>query len=653
METILMKIIQTLLLISTIFLLNPTIKANNWDKLFNYSKYQNAKISPNGDYIAVAMDYEEKTMLVFLKRDDMSMAGSLRMGNGYEVGNYHWVNNERVVMNMVKRVPWREQPQSYGELYAVNIDGSKSKLIYGYQAGEKQVGTRLKKKKSIYGWASIIDVLPEDKKHILIESTPMSNTGERLSSVLLLNVYSGVIKKNYGRSPVPFSHFLTDTDGKIKIVSGTDRHNTRQVYLKKNGEWNKIPNGTVGESVSLISISASGKYLYTRDNMNQDLYGIFKLNLEDFSYKNVYTDEKVDVTDVELTTDGRSAYAIRIDEGYPAYLILNKKVEEAKIFKDLLKSFPYSAIKITSRSDDGKFYIVSVSSDTDPGSLYIFDKEENTLKMLFRYMPEIDNKELLQSEPIQVKASDGTNINGYFTQAKNTDKNALAPVVVLVHGGPHGVRDYWGFSRSVQYLALNGYSVLQVNYRGSGGYGEKFEIDGHRVWGSTIQQDIFDSYQWLINNNKAATNNACIFGASFGAYSAIQSAAVYPNTYKCAIANAGIYDLELMFEEGDIQQKRSGMSYLKNVLGSNREQLKSMSPVNYVEKIKIPLLLAHGKDDKRAPFEHVERLQTALDKANRPYEWFVLDKEEHGFYNPENQKAYMGKVLSFLKQHLK
>ena len=142
-------------------------------------------------------------------------------------------------------------------------------------------------------------------------------------------------------------------------------------------------------------------------------------------------------------------------------------------------------------------------------------------------------------------------------------------------------------------------------------------------------------------------------GASFGAYSAVQSATMYPNSYKCAIANAGIYDLELMFEEGDIQESKSGLSYLAMALGNDKAQLKRMSPINYADKIDIPLLLAHGKDDERAPFEHLLRLRQALDKANKPYEWFVIDKEEHGFYNPETKKAYMRKVLSFLDQHLK
>ena len=265
-------------------------------------------------------------------------------------------------------------------------------------------------------------------------------------------------------------------------------------------------------------------------------------------------------------------------------------------------------------------------------------------------MPSVKNSKLLQSEPFQATATDGTKINGYFTAAKSAEKNTPAPVVILVHGGPHGVRDLWRYSKDVQYLALNGFSVLQVNYRGSSGYGEQFEAKGYKVWGSTIQQDIYDSYQSLVHQKKATANNVCIMGASFGGYSAVQSATLYPDTYKCIIANAGVYDLELILQENN---STAAKNFWLKTLGKDEKQLKSFSPVNYAEKIQVPLLLAHGEDDKIAPFQHVKRLRDALDKADKTYEWYVVDKEGHGFYNPENQKAYMRKVLNFLKQHLK
>jgi dipeptidyl aminopeptidase/acylaminoacyl peptidase len=647
-----MKTLLNYFLFVILLMIHTSLSAKSWEMLFEHSQYQGAKISPDGLHLAVSIRHKERVVLVFFRRETMKSVGQVSFQANYEPGEYTWVNNERVVIQLVKRIYSREKPISYGELFAVNFDGSKGEMIFGMQAGEMQTGSRLKKKKTIYGWGEIIDVLPEDPEHILVSSTPMSNTGERLASALKLNVYSGIVKRNYGRAPISFAEFLTNTNGKPVIVSGVDKHNDTKVFIKKDNGWEAIPSGILSERVNPLSLSPSGKYLYTIDNHNQDRRGIFKLNLEDYSYKSIFTDKTVDITDVEMTTNGRLTYALRVDEGYPSYIMLNKKSDEAKIFKMLLQSFPYSKVNITSRTDDSNLYIVHVSSDINLGSLYIFDKKQNTVNLLFKYSPNIDSKSLLEMEPIKITTSDNTKIHGYFTAAKSSTNENPAPVVVMVHGGPHGVRDHWGFSSSVQYLALNGYSVLQVNYRGSGGYGRTFEVAGHQTWGTLIQRDIYDSYQWLIKQGKASEGNVCIMGGSFGAYSAIQSAATYPNTYKCAIANAGIYDLELMFEEGDIQARRSGMSYLRNVLGTDKQKLKAMSPVNYVENIKVPILLAHGEDDDRAPFKHAERLRNALDNAKKPYEWYVVDKEGHGFYNPENQKTFMKKVLSFLNQHL-
>jgi dipeptidyl aminopeptidase/acylaminoacyl peptidase len=633
-----------------LILISATGYAKNWDGIFERAQYQNVKISPNGKHLAVSVFSQGEATLVFLDSKTLKIVSGSKLGGRFEINQYYWVNNERVVISLAKRNPWLEEPQSYGELFAINMDGSKRKMIYGYRAGEKQTGSNIKKKKSTFGWGEIVDILPEDKKHILISSTPMSTTGERKASVLKLNVYTGLIKKKITKSPVPFSRFLTDSQGKVKFVVGRDGNNDTKLYFRQDSKWKHIPQDIVGSRVQPLFIDASGKSLYTIDDYQQDIKGIFKLNLENFQYKSVYTDKEVNITDVEMTTDNRSAYAVRVDDGYPAYLILNKKHEEAKVFKELLKLFPYSSVNVTSKTEDGQVYVVFVSSDIDPGSLYLLDRKSNKLKRLFQFKPEFQSADFAQVEPIKFEATDGSMLNGFFTQAKQ--KYELAPTVVLVHGGPHGVRDYWEFSTQVQYLVSNGYSVLQVNYRGSGGFGANYEKLGYRAWGSRVQQDILDGYQWLVKNKKAADNKVCIMGASFGAYSAIQSAALYPDVYKCAIANAGIYDLELMFEEGDIQQRRSGMSYLKRVLGTDEQLLKSMSPVNYVEKIKVPILLAHGEKDERAPFEHAERLRAALDKENKSYEWFVIDKEGHGFFNPENQRAYMKQVVRFLDKHL-
>jgi dipeptidyl aminopeptidase/acylaminoacyl peptidase len=247
--------------------------------------------------------------------------------------------------------------------------------------------------------------------------------------------------------------------------------------------------------------------------------------------------------------------------------------------------------------------------------------------------------------------SDGMNVHGYFTKALGV-KDKTAPMVVLVHGGPHGVRDYWGFRKSVQALATNGYSVLQVNYRGSDGYGKKFAEAGYQHWGDDIQQDIIQATHWAVEQKLAKAGNICIMGSSFGAYSAVQSATIEADLYQCVIATAGVYDLNLLDEKGDIKSLYFADSFLQRVIGTDKEALSAMSPVNYAEKLKASIFLAHGNKDERAPIIHAEKLMEALDKHNKAYQWLKIDDESHGFYDEENQQEYLNKVLEFLGKNL-
>ena len=236
------KMFKTLLLalmVSSLPFINySAIAAINPDKLFEHSKYQNAKISPDGQHLAVAMQYQGKVILAVLELKNMKMVGSIRFPGNDEVGGYQWVNDERLVISIVEKRPWLEEPQFYGELYAINFDASKGKMIYGYQAGEMQTGTRIRKKESTRGWGEVIDILPEDNKHILISSTLMTDTDDSAPSVHKLNVYTGVIKNKIARSPLALAYFLTDKQGQLRAVVGTDKYNNNQLYLRKKIDGN-------------------------------------------------------------------------------------------------------------------------------------------------------------------------------------------------------------------------------------------------------------------------------------------------------------------------------------------------------------------------------------------------------------------------------
>lgn len=610
------------------------------------------KISPTGDYLAARVFRDNKHSLIFLDRSAVKIVGGLNLVGSNEVGRFFWANDERIVAE-VYRVPTnKEAPSYWGELVAVNYDGSYSELIFGYRSGEKQTGSHIPKKDQDYEWAELIDELPNNKRKILISTTEWSSSQGKKPRAKLLDIYSGIEGNSIAFSRYGRGKFYTDHLGKIRLITSFTNDNVLHVETYPNEDigWLDLPDTAYGKYFTPISITEDFQYAYVLDNINDDKIDLHKLSLDGKEYSKVYIHNRVDITDINLSTEGKEVYAVRVDNGYPSYLMLSGSHEEAVIFKQLLQALAGNLVEIRSRSDDGKFWIVKTGTDVDEGSFYLFDRDKNTLALLFKSRPTINSDELFTTKPIEFQSFDNTKIAGYFTKA-NAKDNKVAPTVVLVHGGPR-VRDYWGYDSEVQVLATHGYSVLQINYRGSSGYGRKFLEAGNRQWGDNIQKDIIRGTKWAISENLAQEGKICIMGSSFGAYSAVQSAILAPELYACVVANAGIYDLNLMYTDGDIENLYGGEAFLEEAIGRDKEQLDLFSPINHVSALKAPVFIAHGKQDDRAPFKHAQELKKAMDKHKKSYEWFVKPNEAHGFYNNKNQVEYLELVLEFLEKNL-
>lgn len=228
----------------------------------------------------------------------------------------------------------------------------------------------------------------------------------------------------------------------------------------------------------------------------------------------------------------------------------------------------------------------------------------------------------------------------------------MPPLVVLPHGGPHGIREEWWWEPWSQLLASRGYAVLQVNFRGSGGYGQAFQTAGYRQWGGLMIDDLIDATRWAVEQGHADGKRVCTLGASFGGYAALMSAAREPELFRCAISYVGVSDLALMHSRGDIQDSSYGESYLKRVIGEDADELADFSPTTHAADIKAAVMLIHGGEDVRVPIIHAERMRKALAKADRPVEWMVEDSEGHGFYRESHRLAFLYEgVLAFLAKH--
>ena len=641
------------LLLASIFS-SHTTASNDLVPIESFSKdieFAGVKISPDGKYLAVITRPEGKNVLMVLSTDTFKVSHAIRFPNNAQVGNYYWVNNERIVLAKEYIKGWKDHPEFHGELFGVNADGSRGKYLVGYQ-GEMQTGTRIKKATPILGTSYVLDPLIHDRRKMLILTYPWSASNEPHTIVYEVDIYSGK-RKRVTRSPSRMAGFLTDHDGNVRVAVSNDDYINQKIYTreKSGGEWQQLDLGELKYTdISLHAFDSTGASVYVTASENGEAKGLYKLNLESKKFELLHKEPQVSPKKVWVDEVSKELFAIENELGYPAYSFINNSHKSVRL-KALIQSLQGQQVQLVSSTEDGEKSIIFASSDTNPGSYYLFDAKKNSLRFLFATKSWIKPSEMAITKPVNYKARDGLTIYGYLTIPNNTDEKNL-PLVVMPHGGPHGPRDWWGYESEAQLLASRGIAVLKVNFRGSGGFGRNFEHAGHKKWGAEIQYDIIDGVKYLIEQGTVNKDNICIMGASFGGYSALQSAILEPDMFQCAIGVVGVYDLPLMFEEGDISERDRGQRYLKSALGTDEALLKRFSPSYNIDKLKAPVLIVHGGQDERAPIEQAESLVAALKKENHPYIYELLEDEGHGFYKAEHRTRYYKQVLNFLDEHM-
>ncbi len=627
-------------LLICLYVFSAQVHAIALEDFSRHLTYYDIKISPDGKHLAALINSEGTKKLVFLDTETYQVTFALNSGMNSQSADYYWANNERVVIQVEQLRGSLEKPINLGELYAVNYDGRKRKMIFGYRSKSGLVLSA--------DGGFLINTLKDDNKHVLIQKQALSRKSDVLPKVVKLNIYSGK-EKRVRSAPIPYSQFLVDNNGQPRFVVGIDNnHKTKLFYSIKKGEkWQSFGDEFDGE-FEPITFAQDNQSIYALKAKNGEAKSLYKYNLKTKEETLLYKSNMVDPTFI-MKSELNSVYGLRLDKDYPSYIYLDNNDEEAKLHKALYGAFKGDNVDITSKTEDGKQIIVKVSSDRNPGTFYLFNTETMQAKHLFDSAAWIKPQEMSQVEPFRIKTPEGLILNGFLTLPKNKAKNL--PTVVFPHGGPHA-RDYWRYDPQVQMLANAGYAVIQVNFRGSTGYGKAFMQAGYKNWGSKIQDDILLATNYAIQQGITDKNRVCIFGASFGGYSALQSAIRTPELFKCAIGYAGVYDLPMLYEEGDITSVKWGDAFLDKTLGTDIAQQRVQSPVYHVDKLKAAVLIIHGEDDQRAPLEHAEKLKEALEEHNKPFEWLVKDKEGHGFYNEANILEANQKILGFLNKYI-
>jgi dipeptidyl aminopeptidase/acylaminoacyl peptidase len=307
---------------------------------------------------------------------------------------------------------------------------------------------------------------------------------------------------------------------------------------------------------------------------------------------------------------------------------------------------------IISRDLENRLWTVSVSIDDGPDQLYLYDRKEQNRKFLFSAEPQLEGFKFSKKRPISFLARDGMKLYGYITLPLGIEAENL-PMVVLVHGGPAG-RDFWGFEREVQWLANRGYAVLQINFRGSTGYGRKYYDAGHKEWGGKMQTDLIDGKRWAVRQGYADPSRVCIMGHSYGGYATLAALTFTPDEFACGVAESAISSLITHLENlpPEREQYRKGFYRRIGNLETEKDLLRSRSPLYHARQIQKPLLIVQGAQDRVVRKAEADQMVEAVRKNNKRVEYIVFPDEGHSLVRPENRKKLYAAVEGFLSQHL-
>ncbi|MFH1878291.1 MAG: S9 family peptidase [Candidatus Omnitrophota bacterium] len=595
--------------------------------LFGNPVKANPKISPDGSFISYLAPVNNVLNIMVKsvnKDDDRAVTCDSNRG----IRRYFWGRDSKRIFYLKDRdgdENWR--------LYDVDLDTLKERDLTPFENAR-------------------VDVLGHDKfvpDGVLIA---MNRENPMVHDVYYLDIKTGEISlKN--RNPGDVAGWVADADLMVRgaVVTTSDGGSRLMIRGGEEEEWRELDRWDMDESMtsSPLHFSRDGRFLYIADSNGSDTTYIKKTDLTSGKSVIVARDETCDAGAVFIDPDTRLVQAVCFTRERDEWVVIDDSIKED--FRALRCLAPGDFF-ICDRNADNDIWLAGFNTDKGPVSFYMYDRKTKKGTFLFSDKPDLKKYRLAEMEDFSFSARDGLRIHGYITYPAGSSKKDL-PLVLNVHGGPWH-RDTWGYNAEAQWLANRGYVCMQVNYRGSTGYGKKFLNASIREWGGKMQDDLTDAVRWAVAEGIALPGKVAIYGGSYGGYAALAGAAFTPDVFCCAVDIVGPSNL-ITFIKTIPPYWSTFLAMMRKRVGdpdTEEEMLISRSPLFSVKDIKIPMLIAQGANDPRVKQSESEQIVEEMRRKNIEHKYLLFPDEGHGFAKPANRMKFYKEAEAFLAEYL-
>jgi dipeptidyl aminopeptidase/acylaminoacyl peptidase len=586
------------------------------------------RISPDGKNISYLM-LDGKDQNLYLEDVNTGRTAQITSIEGKKINFYFWVNsNELIYYREIDPVLRRS------DIFIINKDGSNERQLTNNEKSRVRV---------------LEDQLIDDR-YLLVSSNKRDST---VFDVYRLNVRNGTMEMA-ARNPGNITNWITDVDGKLRLATSSDGVNETLLYRStENENFRPIMTNNFKTTLRPIAFAPERQnIIYAISDVNRDKSALVELDCTTGKeLKVLYGNDSVNVTDAQYSRKKHKMSFVVYETWKKEKYFLDDSTK--MLYKDLDKLLPNTESRIIDRDKAENTFIVRTFTDRNPGSIYLYFYETGKLKKLSDLNSAIKQEEMSPMQAISYTTRDSLIIHGYLTLPLNKSKEKL-PVVVLPHDGP-GSRNTWGYNPEVQFLANRGYAVLQVNYRGSAGYGKAFTASGFKQWGCKIQNDITDGVNWLIAKKIADPKRIAIYGTGFGGNIALNALYAKDHNYVCAASNSGVINLFTYLKSIPPFMKPNLQMYYE-VIGNpltDVEPMRQSSPLFQVDKINKPVFISQNIKDPNINSGETLQFVKNLQKKNIPVTYLENDGDFFFGKNVEQRQKLYTSLEQFLEVNLK